>query len=295
MDEHAYEDERSLLPHDIDGRVLGLRRDMEDPIRLRQFQSKKPMLGEIDIAKLPTSLGTAAWLQIEDQAQVGSCQGHAQTSCIEIAAYHVTGKIRQYNRMFAYLASQKEDGINGDNGSTMTGGAKSATVNGLPLESSWPYSGRYPSGGWRSIPAKLWTEAKGTLLVGYRMLESYAEVLQWLANGVGGVAIGIDWNDSCTPDSQGRIQKYSRGERFRGGHALALCDWNKNFLDPQGRPYIDMFNSWGKSWGFQGRAFVLPAIVDYWCKNCEVVGYGLVQGDEIKPKVFDWNKQSFFS
>ena len=111
MDEHAYEDERSLLPHDLDGRVLGLRRDMEDPIRLQQFQSRKPMLGEIDIAKLPTSLGTAAWLQIEDQSQVGACQGHAQTSCIEIAAYHVTGKIRQYNRMFAYLASQKEDGI----------------------------------------------------------------------------------------------------------------------------------------------------------------------------------------
>lgn len=295
MNEHAYEpndDARSLLPHDLEGRVLGLRRDMEDPIRLRQFQARKPMLGEVDISKLPTSLGVAEWLNIEDQGQIGSCQGNAQTTCIEIACKYQTGKVRQYNRMFAYLASQKEDGITGDNGSTMTGGAKSASVNGLPLESSWPYLGSYPRGGWRAIPAKLWEEAKGTMLVGYRILESYAEVLQWLTNGVGGVAIGIDWNESCTPDNQGRIQKYNRGG---GGHALALCDWNKGLTDPQGRPYLDMFNSWGKNWGKNGRAFILPAIVDYWAKNCEVVGYGLVEGDSIKPKVFDWTSQSFFS
>jgi hypothetical protein len=284
------DDSPLIIQRDPNGFYLGLRRDMEDRRTLQYGQCRKPMLGEVDISKLPTSMGVAEWMNIENQSSVGACQGHAQSSCLELAYKHQTGDIVQLNRMFAYLASQKVDGITGDNGSTMTGGAKSASTNGIPREESWPYPGFYPRGGWKAIPDKLWTEAKGIVLGGYRILESYEEVLQWLANGVGGVAIGIDWNNSVEPDSQGRVQRYSRGG---GGHALALLDWNKQFTDPQGRPYLDMFNSWDRTWGYRGRAFILPAVVDYWAKNMDVIGYGLIQGDGVKPKKFDWIKQKF--
>ncbi len=281
----------SVLNRDSSGHYLGLRRDMEDRSVLRAGQCPKPMLGAVDIASLPESMSVSKWMQIEHQGPVGSCQGHAQTTCCELAYFHQTGKYTQFNRMFAYLASQKVDGINGDNGSTMTGGAKSCSTNGLPLESDWPYIGYYPRGGWRVIESPIWEKAKKTLLAGYRVLESYDEVLQWLANKVGGVAIGIDWNNSMEPDANGCIRSYRRGG---GGHALALLDWNKKYTDPRGLPYIEMFNSWGRDYGVDGRAFILPAIVDYWCKNMDVIGYGLLEGSEIKPKKFDWKNGSFY-
>lgn len=291
MSQYEHDNNPIILPRTEDGFVLGLRRDMEDRTALLAFQAPRLNLGKIDIDSLPTSMGVAEWMQIEFQMSVGSCQGHAQTSCLELAAYHQTGKVTQYNRMFAYLASQKVDGINGDNGSTMSGGAKSASTNGIPYEADWPYLGYYPRGGHRAIPEALWAKAKGTLLGGYRVLSSYDEALQWLANKVGGVAIGIDWNSSMEPDGNGCVRQYRRGG---GGHALALLDWNKQFRDPQGRPYLDMFNSHGKKYGYRGRAFILPSIVDYWCQNMDVIGYGLLEGNEIKPKKFDWTSGKFY-
>ena len=291
MSQYEHDTNPIILPRSEQGFVLGLRRDMEDKAALIANQAPRLNLGKIDIDSLPTSMGVAEWMQIEDQSQVGACQGHAQTSCCELAYYHQTGKPIQFNRMFAYLASQKVDGINGDNGSTMSGGAKSASTNGLPKEEAWPYIGHYPRGGWRAIPEELWTKAKGSLLAGYRVLSSYDEVLQWLANKVGGVAIGIDWNNSMEPDGNGCVKSYRRGG---GGHALGCLDWNKQFRDPQGRPYIDMFNSWSLRWGYRGRAFILPSIVDYWCQNMDVIGYGLLEGNEIKPKKFDWKTLKFY-
>jgi hypothetical protein len=279
------DDTPSNLPRDDDGHVLGYRIELNNSAELRATQAPKPMLGAVDYDKLPTSLGVAEWMKIEDQGQIGSCQGNAQTSCLELAAYHDTkGKVFQFNRMFAYLATQKVDGIRGDNGSTMSGGAKSAATNGMCPESLWAYPGSYPRGGWQAIPQKCWDEAKKTTLVSHRVMESYEEVVQWLANGVGGVAIGISWNNSMSPDSNGCIRSYRNGG---GGHVLALLDWNKQFKDPQGRPYLDMFNSWGQ-WGYKGRAFILPAVVDRWCKECDVIGYANVAGPDIKPRGIDW-------
>lgn len=278
------------LPRDDQGRVLGLRRDLENRGDLVSMQSPAPRLAAVDIDVLPNSLGVADWMQIENQANQGSCQGHAQSSCLELSAYHQTKKVIQYNRQFAYLATQKLDGIRGDNGSTMTGGAKSAMQNGIPLEETWPYSrSGYPRGGYQAIPAALWEEAKKTTLVGYRVLESAKEVLEWLANGVGGVAIGIDWNGSCSPNSKGQITSY----RFNGGgHALGILDWIKEFGLVNGLPWFDMFNSWGE-WGYKGRAFIHPEVMDLWCKRAEVLGYGVLKNDDFQPQEFDWLQHGF--
>jgi hypothetical protein len=49
-----------------------------------------------------------------------------------------------------------------------------------------------------------------------------------------------------------------------------------------------MFNSWSKQWGFHGRAFIHPKVIDFWCKNETVVGYSYMEGKDIKPNTFDW-------
>jgi C1A family cysteine protease len=93
------------------------------------------------------------------------------------------------------------------------------------------------------------------------------------------------------PNSLGKIESYRSGG---GGHALALLDWNKSMVDSSGMPYIQMFNSWGKSWGKNGTACIKPSVVDYWCKNETVVGYSKMSVEDMRPKSYDWLKQSFY-
>lgn len=262
----------------------GLIRDASED----RFKAANPFaLGDdqlppVDIEKLPMSLGVGNWMQIEDQSQQGACQGHAKTSSEELAIYRSTeGGILQLCRQFSYITSQMIDGIVGDRGSTIAGGAEASKKYGDCLESLWPYTGRYD----RNIPQACFADALGRRLRTSMVLRSYDQVLRWLVHGIGGVVIGIGWNGSCTPDADGRITSYHSGG---GGHALALLDWSKQFLDSLGRPDIDLFNSWSKRWGVAGRARIAPKVIEYWCENETVIGYSDMQGPDIKPRGFDW-------
>ena len=248
------------------------------------FPLRDDQLPPIDIATLPDSLGVANWMQIEDQLQVGSCQGHARTSAEELAIYRETrGEIVQLNRMFAYLTSQRIDNIRGDNGSTISGGAEASQQYGSCLESLWPYPGYYTS----TIPRACFNEAENRKLRCSKTLRSYDEVLRWLVHGIGGVVIGIDWNNTCEPDSQGCVTSYRPGG---GGHALALLDWNKRFVDGAKQPFIELYNSWSRRWGVQGKAYIAPKVIEYWCANETVIGYSDMAGPSIQPRSFDWVK-----
>lgn len=246
-------------------------------------------LPAVDIKDLPESQRVAEWMQIEDQSQQAACQGHSRTSAEEVAIYRQTeGSILQLSRQFAHITSQVIDGIRGDRGSTMEGGARASQKYGSCLEELAPYTGRY----YTQFSQSAYDDAKKRTLTTYQRLGNYDQTLRWIVHGVGGVVIGIGWNGTCEPDGQGRIQNYRSGG---GGHALALLDWTKQHTDAGGRPYIDMFNSWSRRWGRNGRAFIAPSVVDYWCRNETVIGYSKMSVEDIKPKSYDWIKQSFFS
>jgi C1A family cysteine protease len=250
----------------------------------RRLQLTEDQLPPVDIAALPDSLGVASWLQIEDQMQIGSCQGHARTSAEELAIYRETrGEIVQLNRMFAYITSQIIDDIRGDQGSTLSGGAAASQKFGTCLEALWPYPGYYT----RSIPTPCFDDAKQRRLRYSQTLRSYDEVLRWLVHGLGGVVIGIGWNHTCEPDAQGLVTSYKPGG---GGHALAILDWTKRFVDAQQQPFLEMVNSWSRRWGVQGRAFIAPKVIEYWCQQETVLGYSDLDGPDIKPRSFDWVK-----
>lgn len=246
-------------------------------------------LGEVDIERLPESLGIADWMQIENQGQVGSCAGHARTSCQETAYYVQSGGQQiQLNRMFAYLSAQKRDGISGDRGSTISGNCEGAQEWGTCLESLWPYRGVYPQTGWRAIPQECWQKASDYRIKSWKPLRSYEEVLAWQSHGIGGVNIGIRW--SVQPDSRGLVQSY---RATGGGHSVALLEWTKRYKDDRGRPYIVLFNSWGRNWGVNGVCYVKPAIVDEWCQHQTVVGMSDMVG--IKRRSFDFLHDGFFA
>jgi len=88
---------------------------------------------------------TVEWHRTENQGPMGSCQGHSISSVLERLAM-VRGERVQLSEIFAYLATQKIDGLLGrDRGSTISGGCKVAMQYGCPPEKLTGYPRGYPS------------------------------------------------------------------------------------------------------------------------------------------------------
>ena len=245
--------------------------------------------------ELPKRVDFRDVLQIEDQGSMGSCQGHALSTCVEGCYYIATrGTKTQLSRLFAYLGSQKIDGIMGDSGSTLHGGAKLSTGFGICPESVLPYPNpvRYPRGGHNSIPAAAWDDAKAFRVKTTKFIEEEPEVKQWLGSGAGFVELGIAWGNAMTPDSKGAIMNFRPGG---GGHAIAFtgylpCD-EVEIETPEGFVYI-LDNSWNRRWGINGRAYVAPRAVRQMLDHRFTTFVGLSDMVDVKPRSVDFTKDS---
>jgi len=215
------------------------------------------------------------WLRTEHQGPQGSCQGHALSDVGEVC-YHVAtqGEVIQFSRQYCYIRSQYYDGIKGDQGSTLTAGAKVAMQDGFPPEELWPYSGRYET----RPPNRTWDDillaAAAFKLRTVERLRSYDDIFAWLAGGIGAVWIGIRWGGG-------------------GGHSVSIPGYTRR-KDSRGRNYLDMHNSWGPNWGNGGWKEIEPAQVDRWFRDpyTVVLGGSDMYGDGIAPRPVDWAKES---
>jgi hypothetical protein len=184
-------------------------------------------------------------VKIEDQGQIGSCQGQSLTTCAEICYFLATGRTIQFSRMAAYILSQKFDGLIGrDVGSTLSGGQKVATQHGFCLEPEWPYpssySPRIPTG--IEYPFKL-ASAKPTNDPG--LLE------EAMAMGLP-VQTGLAWNQELEQE----VVRQWTGRAAMGGHATVF--WQRS---PSGYWQI---NSWGR-WNGDGMNEITPQALRQLC------------------------------
>lgn len=168
------------------------------------------------------------WHRNEQQGQIGSCQGNALTSCLERLQFVRTrskDKVVQLSRIFAYLASQKIDGLLGrDQGSTISGGIKLALGNGVLPESETGYPLRYPSSGDRSrILSRSNYEAGEPFkaVSSWRVTDNAEDARQFIAGG-GAISFGIKYNG--IPRNR-IISSFIPG---RGGHAMAALGYKAN-------------------------------------------------------------------
>ncbi len=197
-------------------------------------------------------------LPTEDQLQIGSCQGNSLTENLEYCYYVHTGEIIQASRIMAYLGSQKYDGINSDDGSTLNGGTKLVEGDGICLESVMPYPNRYPSNGPRAITQAAWADAQKRKLANHLVIKDWDGSVTFLGAGKGIIQIGIPWDDSMTPDQYGCMDEWKVGRNY-GGHAIVLCGYVPDDIvkkkSPENRRLI-LKNSWNRRWGINGRAYV---------------------------------------
>jgi hypothetical protein len=208
------------------------------------------------------------FIETENQGPVGSCQGHAISTLLELLVWLKFGRRVELSRMFAYIATQQRDGIRGDRGSSIGGGVAVATKTGIPLEKYWPYPGRYVS----TIPAEATAHAGEFMALEAVHLKTGQELRDFLAEGDCGVTIGMEWRRSLS-SGQPVVEDYGGGGG--GGHALMLAGVSKLVDKATGERYSPLYNSHGTRHGRWGRQDLSPKCVDQILDSNQFGAYGL--------------------
>ncbi len=234
----------------------------------------------------PAEIDPRPWHRIENQGSMGSCQGHALSSVCELAYHIALGEVIQFSPLFAYYATQKIDGLLG---STIAGGLECAQQFGAcPLDvMPYPQPVRYTG----RIPEAAFSAASVFRIRSHAMCRNYADVFAFLSSGQGGVEIGIRWGAAMMPDGEGVIEQYRPGG---GGHAVCFLGYSRR-VDPQGRNYLWLANSWSEEWGDRGWAEVAPHAVDQMARHADTVMIGLSDLSTPTPRKVDWIKESVFA
>ena len=265
-----------------------------DALRSSATEAVLLMLGDLPERMDPRSsaLGSQGFLQVEDQQQQGSCQGQSLSDCGEFAHTFATGEVIQISRQYAYIASQMENNIRSDSGSTLESGTR-AFKKGFPLESVAPYAGNhYP--GWGYITQAMRDKAIYKLM-SHTEMKSAEHVKQFIGSGVGIVQLGITWGNEMSPDGQGCIRSFSG--RGGGGHAIVFAGYVPDSdvgVKSSAGWWLLLKNSWSKRWGKFGYAYVDPRACDQMIRHQWTSMYGRSDMDSPRPRPirFDFTKQS---
>jgi C1A family cysteine protease len=262
--------------------VLGYRIDREDKQWLEnRSQSLTTLRGMVFSA--PEEIDPRPWHRIENQKSMGSCQGHANSSVCEMCYHIATGEVIQFSPMWAYIMTQKIDGLLGrDQGSTIAGGVKMAMILGSCPADVFPYPNppKYST----EIPEGAEEAAAPFKIRSHIVCKSYADVFAFLASGQGGVEIGISWGNGLQVNAEGCVEQYRPGP---GGHAVSFLGYSKR-KDGKGRKYLWLANSWSETWGDKGWAEVSPAAVDQMCADQWTVMIGMSDLITPTPRKIDW-------
>jgi hypothetical protein len=220
----------------------------------------------------------------ENQGSIGSCQGNSITSCLERLA-NVEGTHYadykggvQLSRIYAYLASQKLDGLlGGDNGSTISSGVKVA-LRSVPTEANVPYPSpaRYPGKARRDEILSWWDrttpfKAKST----WRVSSDVDAVMDFIGGG-GAINMAILWYRGIIP--RDRVVRSYRPPGRTGGHAVAILGYTEDGL-------LRFMNSHG-----DGEFRVTPKAFKQMMAHRWTAAIG-IKGSE-KPDPVDWIEES---
>jgi len=242
-----------------DGRKTGWLIDQEDSAWIESLDVGVPFtFGDYKPIQ-ETLKKPSEWLRVEDQNGFGSCQGATLSSVGEVAYYNATkGEIIQLSKWFAYVGTQLLDGIRGDQGSTISGGAKLAEKYGLCPESDYPYPDRYT----QRITDYQYQAAEKYKLKKFVRMQSVDDVYKWLDAGLGAISFGVRWGN--------------------GGHAVAGIQRNPG-------SGIRLINSWGTHWGDNGFFDWTERELAGYLRDNYTEAIGMTDMSEVKPREYEWD------
>jgi hypothetical protein len=257
--------------------IGGYRRDLED---VDALEKSAIILPEFTGYKAATPVAEP-WklIKAENQSSQGSCQGCAVSTVDEKCILDGTGEVVALSKQFAYIETQRIDGLIGsDRGSTIWGGVQLSKTRGIPPENYWEYTGRYHTKPPQYSIEECYAAAAKYKVENHVKMTGYDSIRSFLEQGLGGVSIGIQWNNSCEAKVTGDYQN-----RGGGGHAISLL-----FVSPRvasdGRNFIWMCNSWGTNWCNNGWSEWSPRFVDGLFQSRYTVAYGLTDMSNPEPR-----------
>lgn len=242
-----------------------------------------PMLFTMRDFKAPEEIDPRPLVRHDKQGNMGACQGFSLTNSGEYLWALHTGSMsndRQFSQLFAYLESQRLDGLLGrDRGSTISSGVKIARDVGFLRLSELPYSTPYPANAQSVVSDSMRAKAKEFQIRSHTWLESYDAIFQYIASGSGAVHTGTLWNDSFYAQS-GVLESVSL--RGGGGHATAWLGYSKR-KDSRGRNYLWRLNSHQDSW-----TEIAPSVIDALCKHQYTSIVGISDLSTPGPRKIKW-------
>lgn len=241
-------------------------------------------------------LADRGFLQVEMQGNIGACQGVSLTDCAEFAYTFATGSVIQFDWMFAYIESQKENNIRTDSGSTLSGGTRAAKRGFRPkADNNYPQS--YP--GHRYVTDEMVQEAAPYPLESHTEMKSSDQVRDYIGSGNGIVQIGMPWGPAMEPDSKGVINDWYT-TRDDGGHAWVIVGYVPDVVVGARSPagwWPLAKNSWSRRWGLNGYFYFNPVALDKCLKHPHTTCLGRSDMKVPRPRKikFDFTKNSVFN
>jgi hypothetical protein len=231
----------------------------------------------------PEQVDPRPLMRHDKQLNMSSCQGFSLANACEYVWSLAQGGFsaeRQLSSLFAYLETQRLDGLLGrDVGSTISGGLKAASTIGMLPEADLPYRTPYPNNARTIVTDAMRAKAGQFKIRSHTWLESYDAIFQYLASGVGAVHTGTLWNSSFTSPN-GVLESISL--RSGGGHATAWLGYSKR-KDSKGRNYIWRLNSHNDSW-----TEIAPSVIDQLCRHEYTSIVGVSDLSTPGPRAVSW-------
>lgn len=189
---------------------------------------------------------------IWDQGQLGSCTAHGSLRAYMTEGLRQGEKVPMLSRLFQYFSTRKAEGTTkSDSGGTVRDAIKVLATTGVCPEQEWPYNiARFTE----TPPAECYRDATQHMSVKYQAVTQGpgAPMRTAIASGLSivfGFSVPQSFEDGSWDAKNDPLPLPGPYENFIGGHCVAITGY-----DFTGRtPFFVCDNSWGPSWGDNGR------------------------------------------
>lgn len=213
---------------------------------------------------------------IEDQGELGSCTANAAVGLVEYYEKRASGKFLDASRLFVYKTTRNMVGVTGDTGAEIRNAMGALVLFGAPPEKFWPYH----VSKFDAEPTPFcYAFADNFKSIKYLRLDSSGvsgpalldKIKTYLASNLPSMFGFPVYEEFMNPPANARVAYPERRSKFYGGHAIVAAGYDDSIpINSSEKGALLIRNSWGKSWGDQGYAWLSykyitkGVAVDWW-------------------------------